>query len=272
MVIGNHDASSDSELNANTLQTRSLVLTPRQESQDDAPELEHVPIHDHIEERIVLSGDEDDLVVIDTQTVDAVVEFAAVSQTAQLNKRSWRKTKAPKDSQPLTFDNTGMVEVAEDHDPEEDYFEHRAKQERPNLLGYDAPIGPFNSEEYEKNPSVDNEVSLFHKIPGVQTAQRALSTSTHLAQSSISNVTESVVYTSQQTRQARQYFADSVLNAGQGVMIRVQESWAIWPRGINGGIQTISQFVMEGVQSLPPLDIIIRPQGRQMHGQEATRG
>ncbi|KAM0498245.1 hypothetical protein ACHAP8_006329 [Fusarium lateritium] len=266
MVIGNHDASSDSELNANTLRTQSSVLTPRQESQENAPELEDVPIHDHIEEEIVLSGDEDDLVVIDTQTVDAAVEVSAVSQTAQLNKRSWRKTKAPKNSQPLTFDNTGMIEVAEDRDPEEDYFEHRAKQERPNLSGYDVPIGPFNSEEYEKNLGVDNQLSLFHKIPGVQTAQRALSASTHLAQSSISNVTGSVVYTAQQTRQAGQCFTDSVLNAGQGVMVRVQESWATWPRVVNGGIQTISQFVMEGVQSLPPSDIIIRPQGRQIYG------
>ncbi|KAL6916080.1 hypothetical protein FSST1_007575 [Fusarium sambucinum] len=226
MVIGNHDVSSDSELNANTLRTQSSVLTPRQESQENAPELEDVPIHDHIEEEIVLSGDEDDLVVIDTQTVDA----------------------------------------AEDRDPEEDYFEHRAKQERPNLSGYDVPIGPFNSEEYEKNLGVDNQLSLFHKIPGVQTAQRALSASTHLAQSSVSNVTGSVVYTAQQTRQAGQCFTDSVLNAGQGVMVRVQESWATWPRVVNGGIQTISQFVMEGVQSLPPSDIIIRPQGRQIYG------
>ncbi|KAG8673198.1 hypothetical protein FPOAC2_06632 [Fusarium poae] len=266
MGIGNRDASSDSELHANTPQTRNLDSTPRQESQENAPEFEDIPIHDPIEEEFTPSGDEDDVVFVETPAVDAAVALAAASQAAQLNKRSYKKTKAAKDSKTLMFDNDDMIEVSEDRDPEQDYHSQCAKEERPNLSDYDIPIGPFDSEEYEKNLGVESQVSLFHKIPGVQTAQRALSASTQLAQSGISNVTGSAVYTAQRTRQAGQHIADSVLNAGQDVMVRVQESWATWPRGVNGGIQTISQLVMEGVQSLPPSDTIIRPQGRQMHG------
>ncbi|RGP61465.1 hypothetical protein FSPOR_9993 [Fusarium sporotrichioides] len=268
MGVGKYDEFSDVELEHTALQTRSLDPTPRQESQEHTSlKLGNISSYTPIEEvDVTSSGDEDDLVFVEPQMVDAAIEFASTSRTARLDKRSHRKTKFSKDSPLLVFDDTDMIEVAEDRDPEQDYLEHFAKLDRPNLSGYDIPIGPFESEEYEQGLRVDSQVSLFHKIPGVHTAQRALSASTRLAQSGIGNVTESFAYTAQRTREARQYFADSVFEAGQGLMFRIQESWATWPRGVNGGIQTLSQLLMEGVQSLPPSDTIIRPQGRQMHG------
>ncbi|EKJ74456.1 hypothetical protein NXS19_007358 [Fusarium pseudograminearum] len=249
MDISNHAKFSDSELGVSVIQTRNLDIVPQQESQEHTtPELENASSYIPTEgENDIPSEEEDELVIVETQMVEAAVEFAAASQAAQRSQHSHRNTEFSKDSLLLVFDDTEMMDIPEDRDPEQDYLEHNAKLNRPNLSGYDIPIGPFESEEYQQDLRVDKKVSLFSLIPGVQTAEQVFSASKRLAQSGIGNVTESIMSLAPRTRKAAvatrqvgQFFADSVLNAGQDFTIRVQESWWTWPRGINGGVRNIS--------------------------------
>jgi hypothetical protein len=275
MGDGKYDESSDSALGVNAPRTQSSTFASQQESQQPTfLELKNVsnPTTEEEEEDVTSSDEEDELVLVDTQMVDDAAEFAATSQASH-PKRSHGKGKSSKGSQLLMFDDMDMIDVPEGEDPEEESFQQFAKLDRVSLSGYDVPIGPFKTEEYEQDLGVDGQVSLFHHIPGAQTAQQALSASKRLVQSDIGNVTGSVMSTARRTREAAvvtgqvgQHLAGEALNAGQGVMIRLQESWPTWPRGFNGGILAFSELLMEGVRSLPPSDAIIRPQGRQMHG------
>lgn len=249
MDISNGAELSDSELGVSVFQTQNSGIVPQQESQEHTtPELENTSSYNPVDgENEIPSDEEDELVIVETQMVEAAVEFAAASQAAQQSQHSHRNNKFSKDSQFLVFDDTEMMDIPEDRDPEQAYFEQNAKLDRQNLSGYDIPIGPFESEEYQQNARVDKKVSLLRKIPGVKTAEQVFSASKRLAQSGIGNVTESIMSLAPRTREAAvatrqvgQYVAGSVLNARQDVTIRVQESWWAWPRGINGGVQNIS--------------------------------
>ncbi|RGP70890.1 hypothetical protein FLONG3_7346 [Fusarium longipes] len=262
---GNHDESFDYGMEASAPHAQSQTQAYEQESHEQtSSKWEDIIDHTGKEgEDVTSSDDEDELVLVDAQVVDAV-ELSVTSQATYPGESSPSngKRKVLKGQQRLIFDNMEMIDVPDEDGPEEDYLEHSAKLDRQSLSTYDIPIGPFESEGYDQKIVTDKQMSLFY---------RTFMASARLAQSSIGNVTGSVMYTAQCgrdaasiTNQAGKYLANGALNAGQSVMIRVQESWPTWPRGFNGGILALSELLMEGIRSLPPSDAIIRPQGRQM--------
>jgi hypothetical protein len=179
-------------------------------------------------------------------------------------------------TQSLPFDGRGVVHVhhpesEEDTDSEDDV----EVVSRDILYRWFVPMPPFLSDH---TPAPVNEpVSFVRNLPCIQAVQETVSATVHIAQNSIarsySSVTGGVRATTQGTYdavatvgQVGGYIAGGALTAGQNVAVMVQESRPILPRPFNRGIMdTITGYLLEGMQSLPPSDAIIRPQGRRTH-------
>jgi hypothetical protein len=178
--------------------------------------------------------------------------------------------------QTLHFDDRGMVDVRhpeseEDTDSEDDVEVVR----RDILYRWFVPMPPFF---HEHTPAPVNEPAGFvRNLPGIRAVQETVSATVHIAQNSIarsySNVAGGVSATTQGTYdavatvgQVGGYIAEGVLTAGQNAAVMVQESWPILPRPFNRGIMdTVTGYLLEGIQSLPPSDAIIRPRGTRAH-------
>ncbi|KAJ4127133.1 hypothetical protein NW768_008759 [Fusarium equiseti] len=225
--------SLDLVLDANTPQ--SLSLTSSEEQTLNDPEMEEIPLKD--EEEVPESDDE--AVFVGKQMVDEAADFSAVSQASRTRQRMPLFKTNPSKSEDFHFDDNDVDDVS-DEDPEHAYYEAIKQYNRRHqiLTDYNIPIGPFESEEYNSPP----RASLLQGIPGVQAAQQALRASTRAVENSVGTVAGGV----------------------EAVMARVQESLAAWPGDLNGGLlDSISEFVAEGMRSLPPSDTIVRQRGRQ---------
>ncbi|KAM0334643.1 hypothetical protein ACHAPQ_005032 [Fusarium lateritium] len=179
-------------------------------------------------------------------------------------------------AQSLPFDDRGMVDV---HHPESD--EDTESEDEAEVVGRDdpykwfVPMPPFLRDQ-TPDP-VSQPVGFTRNLPGMRAIRETVSAAAHVAQNSIvrsySSVAGSVGATPQGTYnavatvgQVGGYLAGGAVTAGQNVAIMVQESWPALPRPFNRGIMdTITGYLLEGIQSLPPSDAIIRPQGRRMH-------
>lgn len=225
--------SSDLRLDANT--PESLIPISSEEQTLNNSELQDVPLKDGEE----VPDSDDEAVFVGQQMVDEAADFSAVPQASRTRQRRLLfKTNSSK-SEDFHFDDKDVDDVS-DEDPEQAYYEATKQYHRRHqiLTDYNIPIGPFESEEYESPP----RASLFRMLPSVQTAQKALRASTRAVENGVGTVAGGV----------------------EAAMTRVQESLAAWPGGLNGGLlDSISEFVAEGMRSLPPSDIIVRPQGRQ---------
>ncbi|RFN44462.1 hypothetical protein FIE12Z_11321 [Fusarium flagelliforme] len=225
--------SSDLVLDAN--EPQSLIPTNSEKQASNNHELEDVSLND--EEEVLDSDDE--AVFVGQKMVDEAADFSAVSQTSRTRqRRPLFKINSPK-SGDFHFDDNDVDDIS-DEDPEQAYYKATKQYHRRHqiLTDYNIPIGPFESEEYSSPP----RASLFRMLPGVQSAQQVLRASTRVVENSVGTAAGGV----------------------EAAMTRVQESLAVWPGGLNGGLlDSISEFVAEGMRSLPPSDTIVRPQGRQ---------
>ncbi|KAF9767322.1 hypothetical protein IL306_000112 [Fusarium sp. DS 682] len=162
----------------------------------------------------------------------------------------------PEDPMELQFDDWGMVEVprgAAYHENEEEGHLRTTKLTH------------------------ESTSSLVQNVPGTEAQQGTLAVTAQIAQNNLirsySNLSGGLRYTAQLaqnamavTTQAGSHVAEGALRAGNGMAIQVQEWWPNVPRIINRGVLApLTELVLEGVQSLPPSDSIIRPQGRRMH-------
>ncbi|KAH6949943.1 hypothetical protein DER45DRAFT_649604 [Fusarium avenaceum] len=180
------------------------------------------------------------------------------------------------DPRSMVFDDKGMVDVHhpesdEDTDSEDDV--EAVRRDIPN--SWFVPMPPF-FRDHTPTP-VHEPAGFVRNLRGVRAVQEAVSATVHIAQNSIarsySSVTGGIRATTQGTYnavatvgQVGGYIAGGAVTAGQNVAVMVQESWPILPRPFNRGIMdTITGYLLEGMQSLPPSDAIIRPQGRRMH-------
>ncbi|KAI1070865.1 hypothetical protein LB507_006874 [Fusarium sp. FIESC RH6] len=225
--------SSDLVLDVNTPQS-SLPTNSEQQILSN-PDLVDVSLEDEEE----APDSDDETVFVGQQIVDEAADFSAVSQASRTRQRRPLFQINSSKSEDFHFDDSDVDDVS-DEDPEVAYYEANRQYHRRHqiLTDYDIPIGPFESEEYESPP----RASLFRMLPGVQTAQQALRASTRAVENGVGTVAEGV----------------------EAAMTRVQESLAAWPGGLNGGLlDSISEFVAEGMRSLPPSDAIVRPRGRQ---------
>jgi len=225
--------SSDLGLDANTPQ--SLISTSSEGQTLNNSELKNVPLKDDEE----VPDSDEEAVFVGQQMVDEAADFSAVPKASRTRQRRLLfKTNSSK-SEDFHFDDKDVDDVS-DEDPEQAYYEATKQYHRRHqiLTDYNIPIGPFESEEYESPP----RASLFRMLPSVQAVQKALRTSTRAVENGVGTVAGGV----------------------EAAMTRVQESLVAWPGGLNGGLlDSISEFVAEGMRSLPPSDIIVRPQGRQ---------
>ncbi|KAK2927253.1 hypothetical protein FoTM2_012427 [Fusarium oxysporum f. sp. vasinfectum] len=117
-----------------------------------------------------------------------------------------------------------------------------------------------------------NETEEEHRLryPAGSLAATAQIAQNNLARS-YDNLTGGLTYTAQRahdamatTAQAGGHLAEGAWRAGNGVAIWAQERWPNMPRIINRRVLgSLAELVMEGVQTLPPSDSIICPQGRR---------
>ncbi|WZH48199.1 uncharacterized protein QYS62_009367 [Fusarium acuminatum] len=176
----------------------------------------------------------------------------------------------------IVFDDRGMVDVHHPESDEDTDSEDDAEVVRRDIPdSWFVPMPPFFR---DSTPTPVHEPAGFvRNLPGVRAVQEAVSATVYIAQNSIyrsySSVVGGVRATTQSTYdavatvgQVGEYIAGGALTAGQNVAVMVQESWPILPRPFNRGIMdTVTGYLLEGMQSLPPSDAIIRPQGRRMH-------
>ncbi|KAF4950923.1 hypothetical protein FSARC_13059 [Fusarium sarcochroum] len=179
------------------------------------------------------------------------------------------------DSHDFRFDDVEMMTIFFYDGPEEDAGEQPSKL----LSGYDIFIGPYPHERpytYEElHPRKAKAIAFANKIPGIQTLRETLSVTADVAQTNIArsykDIAGRVVSTAQGTCEAvviagqvGGFLVGGALNAGQNVAVSVQESWPGWPLPFNRGVLgIIGEYFLEGFQSLPPTDSIIRPRGRR---------
>ncbi|KAF4435744.1 hypothetical protein F53441_13448 [Fusarium austroafricanum] len=178
----------------------------------------------------------------------------------------------------IPFNDSGMEDI-EPEDGEENTEDRSKEEDRAMLSDYAIPMGPHLSDPCigEPQPSLmGNASGLAQNLPGTQALRRTLSTTANIAQnnlaSSYASLTGGLLYAAQRTcdavaatGQVGGNVVEGALDMSRGAVVRVQESWGNLPQTLNRGVNTLTEFVMEGVQSLPPSDSIIRPKGRRLH-------
>ncbi|KAJ4257373.1 hypothetical protein NW762_008492 [Fusarium torreyae] len=210
------------------------------------------------------SEDEDDWVMpYGAEVAAAEAEASTSTQPEHPLDRS--------DSRDFRFDDADMMSIFLLDGPEED--------EPPHILtGYAIPFGPYHPERphtwKELHPRRAKAIAFADNIPGAQTLRETLSVTTTVAQTNLARsyngIAGQVEATALTTRQAVDiageiggYLWQGTMNAGRNAAVRVQESWLNWPLPLNRGIlATVGELCVEGAQSLPPTDGIIRPRGR----------
>ncbi|KAM0343413.1 hypothetical protein ACHAPU_008594 [Fusarium lateritium] len=182
------------------------------------------------------------------------------------------------DSKGLRFDDQGVVNFHHsdsEQDSDSDSEDDAGGVKRPILFDYEVlmPSDLIDKTNIPPNDCVDSERSL----TGMWTVRGTLFATFKIAQTNIARsyngVTGGIVATTKRTRDAVAatgkvggHVAGGALAVGQNVAVMIQESWPNLPRPFNRGIlDTVTGYLLEGIQSLPPSDAIIRPQGRRMH-------
>ncbi|KAF5677009.1 hypothetical protein FHETE_1911 [Fusarium heterosporum] len=181
----------------------------------------------------------------------------------------------PKD---LRFDDTGMASVHSsdfEEDSDSDSEDDAGGVKRSILFDYEV-LMPSDL-IYQTHSPTNYWENTERSFPGVWAVRESLSAAFRFAQTNIArsynSVTGGIITTTQRTcdavtatGQVGGYVAEGAFAAGQNVAVMIQESWPNLPRPFNRGIlDTVTGYLLEGIQSLPPSDAIIRPQGRRMH-------
>ncbi|KAF4343888.1 hypothetical protein FBEOM_2123 [Fusarium beomiforme] len=178
----------------------------------------------------------------------------------------------PEDPAELKFDDREMVEVLHGELYYEGEEEHRLRYNFAILLS------PIHRDPFCRTPKLTYESTsnLLQNVPGTQAQQETLAATAQIAKNNLvrsySNLAGGLAYTARLaqdamalTTQAGSHIAEEASLSGNGFAIQVQEWWPNVPPIINRGVLgSLTELVLEGVQSLPPTDSIIRPQGRRM--------
>ncbi|KAF4996153.1 hypothetical protein FGRMN_4645 [Fusarium graminum] len=181
----------------------------------------------------------------------------------------------PKD---LRFDDKVMANVhSSDFEEDSDYDseDDAGGVKRSILFDYEV-LMPSDFIDQTHVPTKDYE-NTERSFLGVWVVRETMSAAFKIAQTNIArsynSVTGGIVTSTQRTcgavgatGQVGGYIARGALAAGHNVAVTIQESWPNLLRPFNRGIlDTVTGYFLEGLQSLPPSDAIIRPQGRRMH-------